>query len=136
MQRKFWIRGFWRFKDDVLVSLDCSYPLYKRRMANIFEIEVECISKKSVEMLALALKIESGNIEALPRVKPPGPTLSLSSGHPKACLQAWPSAAVGTLEEDCSHPQYHLEQLGRLHSRVVAKHDLGNWAEPLTKRVG
>lgn len=45
MRKKFDIKGFWRFKDDVLAAMNCPFPqvqawygFYKRRAESIFEL--------------------------------------------------------------------------------------------------
>lgn len=123
--------------------MSCSFPqvrawygFYKRKAESIFEMEVEGVSRNSVEMLALVLRIGAGRIETSPRVKPARPVLSLSSGHPPACLISWPSAVVGTLAKYCPHPEYLPKHVSRLHCRLVANHIPRNLADLLTTQVG
>lgn len=91
VRKTFETKGFGRFKDDVLVVLIYSFPqvpawcgFYKRRAESIFEMDVEGVSRDSVETLALVLRVGAGRIETSPRVKPTSAVFSLSSGHQPA----------------------------------------------------
>ena len=131
VRKAFTLRGFWRFRDDVLAISDAPfekiqrwYSYYRRRASSIFDMKVELVSKTKVDMLALeVLKTnDARSIRTRPKIKKPGPVLGLHSAHPASCVLGWPSALVSLYMRYSTEESDAGTHAERLLDRLVSNH--------------
>lgn len=133
VHRRFRVKIWWRFKDDVLVVLmsNCQHELLsliQNRAAPAFVIAIvedQCNSV-SVDSLSLSVRVEvgkSGKVSTTPNLRPPTMPRSVSNAHPVDVHSRWPTGYARSLlrlrSNDCMKGDSYKESYSRFERAYV-----------------
>ena len=126
--RKFGLRKFVRFRDDIWVISDRPdesqrwFSLLCRRAAPAFSLEWVESSRIKVDMLAVLVVNRNGQLATVPKDRPLTAPLSLDSHHPWPVHLNWPRGVMQFYKRMCSHESDVRESLLRFLSRFELSH--------------
>ena len=100
--------AYWRFKDDILLitsrkdRIRSFVVCARHRTQGVYRLEVEKVSRETVDMLSLRITRQGSRLIATPRPKPTAVMLSASSAHPSHIHRTWPLARLKSIFESCT----------------------------------
>ena len=108
LMQHYGIRGFWRYKDDLLLVADANrvdrlVAIVKARAAPLFEVVLDTINSKVIDFPSIRVFADSeGVVTACPVLRAAAVPLSIASAHPRTCRLRWPTGYMRCSSLLCS----------------------------------